>query len=103
LDPDNRWLLFHLLMPLEEMEDTYAPQFSSTTGAPANSVRMAFGALFIKQRLGLSDEEIVEQIRENPYMQFFLALLAIPVKRRRSVNDGSFSKAILGGRPGQGQ
>jgi len=35
-------------------------------------VRLAFGALFIKQRLGLSDEETVEQIRENAYMQFFL-------------------------------
>ena len=29
-------------------------------------------ALFIKQRLGLADEETVEQIRENAYMQFFL-------------------------------
>ena len=28
--------------------------------------------MFIKQRLGLSDEETVEQIRENAYMQFFL-------------------------------
>jgi len=51
---------------------TYAPQFNSTTGAPAKPVRLAFGALFIKQRLGLSDEETVEQIRENAYMQFFL-------------------------------
>jgi hypothetical protein len=33
---------------------------------------VAFGALFIKQRLGLTDEETVEQVRENPYMQFFL-------------------------------
>ena len=42
------------------------------TGAPAKPVRLAFGALFIKQRLGLTDEETVEQIRENPYVQFFL-------------------------------
>ena len=59
-------------MPWEELEETYAPQFSPTTGAPAKSVRLAFGALFIKQRLGLSDEETVKQIRENTYMQFFL-------------------------------
>jgi IS5 family transposase len=32
-----------------------------------------FGALFIKPRLGLSDEETVEQNRENAYMQFFLS------------------------------
>lgn len=28
--------------------------------------------MFIKQRLGLTDKETVEQIRENAYMQFFL-------------------------------
>ena len=72
LDPDNRWVLFSSLMPWEELEETYAPQFSPTSGAPAKSVRLAFGALFIKQRLGLSDEETVEQIRENAYIQFFL-------------------------------
>ena len=72
LDPENRWVLFSSLMPWEELEATYAPQFSATTGAPAKPVRLAFGALFIKQRLGLTDEETVEQIRENAYMQFFL-------------------------------
>jgi hypothetical protein len=59
-------------MPWEELEEAYAPQFNPTTGAPAKPVRLAFGALFIKQRLGLSDEETVEQIRENAFMQFFL-------------------------------
>ena len=72
LDPENRWVLFSSLMPWEELEETYAPQFSPTTGAPAKPIRLAFGALFIKQRLGLSDEETVELIRENPYTQFFL-------------------------------
>jgi hypothetical protein len=72
LDTDNRWVIFSSLMPWEELEETYAPQFNPTTGAPAKPVRLAFGALFIKQRLGLSDEETVEQIRENAYMQFFL-------------------------------
>ena len=72
LDPENRWVIFSSLLPWEELEATYAPQFSSTTGAPAKPVRLAFGALFIKQRLGLTDEETVEQIRENAYMQFFL-------------------------------
>jgi hypothetical protein len=35
---------------------------------------MALGALIIKARLGLTDEELVEQIKENPYLQFFLGL-----------------------------
>jgi hypothetical protein len=29
---------------------------------------MAFGALIIKARLNLMDEELVEQIKENPYL-----------------------------------
>jgi hypothetical protein len=72
LDPDNRWVNFSALMPWVELEETYATQFNPTTGAPAKPVRVAFGALFIKQRLGLTDEETVEQIRENAYMQYFL-------------------------------
>ena len=36
---------------------------------------MALGALIIKARLGLTDEELVEQIKENPYLQFFIGLL----------------------------
>jgi len=43
-------------------------------GAPAKPFRMALGALIIKERLGTSDEETVEQIRENPYLQYFLGL-----------------------------
>ena len=33
---------------------------------------MALGALFIKQRLGLSDDDTVEKIKENASMQFSL-------------------------------
>jgi len=65
-------MLFSTLMPWEELEETEAPELSLTTGAPAKPVRLAFGALFIKQRLGLSDEETVEQIRDNAYMPFSL-------------------------------
>ena len=35
---------------------------------------MALGALIIKQKLKVSDEETVEQIRENPYLQFFIGM-----------------------------
>ncbi len=76
----NRCVIFSSLMPWEELEETYAPQFSPTTGAPAKSVKLAFGALFIKHRVGFSDEETVEQIRENAYMQFFLGFPATPAR-----------------------
>ena len=69
LDPENRWVQLEELMPWGELEEAYALQFSATLGAPAKSVRMAFGALYIKQKLGLTDEETVHQIRENAYMR----------------------------------
>jgi Tat protein secretion system quality control protein TatD with DNase activity len=52
-------------MPWEELVESDAPQFNPTTGAPAKPVRLAFGALFIKQLLGWTEEQTVEQIREN--------------------------------------
>ena len=72
---DNRWVTLAKRIPWEEIEDLYASSLSGTgKGAPAFSVRIAFGALIIKEKLGLSDEETVEQIRENPYLQYFLGL-----------------------------
>ena len=83
LDPENRWVLFATLLPSDEIEEAYATQFSPTTGVPAKPARLAFGALFIKQRLGLSDEETVEQIPVRILIfSFFLALLAIQPKHR---------------------
>ena len=52
----------------------YAAQFCKGFGAPAKPFRMALGALIIKARLTLTDEELVEQIKENPYLQFFIGL-----------------------------
>lgn len=43
-------------------------------GRPAVPVRMALGALVIKERLGTSDRKTVEQIKENPYLQDFIGL-----------------------------
>lgn len=68
LDSDNRWVIVSSLMPWKELKEPYAPQFNPTNAAPANPARQAFGALFIKQRLGLTDEETVEQSREHAYM-----------------------------------
>ncbi len=73
LRSDNRWVKLAKLIPWGEFETSYAKSFKgSGQGPPAKSVRVALGALIIKERLGTSDEETVEQIRENPYLQYFL-------------------------------
>ena len=70
---DNRWVRLAKFIPWDEFESDYCKVASkSRVGPPAKSVRIALGALIIKERLGTSDEETVEQIRENPYLQYFL-------------------------------
>ena len=76
LSGDNRWIKLAELIPWDELEDDYAAQFCKGFGAPAKPFRMALGALIIKARLGFTDEELVEQIKENPYLQFFIGLEA---------------------------
>lgn len=74
LSGENRWVKLAELIPWEQFEIKYAEQFSEGQGAPAKSFRMALGALIIKEKLGTSDAETIEQIRENPYLQYFLGL-----------------------------
>jgi transposase, IS5 family len=40
----------------------------------AKDARLVIGAVIIKHKLCLSDEETVAQIRENPYLQYFVGL-----------------------------
>jgi transposase, IS5 family len=87
LSSDNRWagltsswgnprrqplVIMAELIPWSEFEEEYAENFSEKMGAIAKPFRMALGALIIKEKLGTSDRETVEQIRENPYLQYFL-------------------------------
>ena len=73
----NRWIRLSQMIPWYEFEDQYCRNLSNSgQGPPAFSVRMALAALIIKERLGVTDEECVEQIRENPYLQFFCGLKA---------------------------
>jgi transposase, IS5 family len=75
LAPDNRWVIMSKLIPWSEFEAEYAQNFSAEgMGAPAKPFRMALGALIIKERLKTSDRETVEQIRENPYLQYFIGM-----------------------------
>jgi transposase, IS5 family len=75
LAKDNRWVIMSELIPWQEFEEEYAKNFSETgMGAPAKPFRIALGSLIIKERLGTSDRETVEQIRENPYLQYFLGI-----------------------------
>ena len=75
LRADNRWVKLASFMPWAVVEECYAESLAGTgMGRSALPGRVAFGALIIKERLGTTDEETAEQIRENLYLQFFLGL-----------------------------
>lgn len=68
-----RWVKLVELIPWAEFETNYSKSLKgSGDGPPAKSVRVALGAPVIKERLGTSDRETVEQIKENPYLKYFL-------------------------------
>ena len=75
LDPENEWVKLAELVPWDTAEAAYARQFVNN-GHPAHPVRIALGALIIKQKLQCSDEWVVRHVSENPYLQFFLGMKA---------------------------
>ena len=74
LNADNRWVSLAELIPWDFIEDIYVQSMSENVGTTAISARIAFGAIFIKENEKLTDERTVENIAENPYMQYFLGL-----------------------------
>jgi transposase, IS5 family len=88
LSSDNRWVIMADLIPWTEFESEYSLSFSAEMGAPAKSFRMALGALIIKEKLGISDRETVEQIKENPYLQYFIGMSSYS-------NDAPFDASML--------
>ena len=76
LSAENRWVKMAKLVPWDTVEDIYAEGFvdDKKDGRPPITARIAFGALHIKEREGLTDRGTVEYIAENPYAQYFLGL-----------------------------
>ena len=102
LNPDNRWIQLASLLPWDEMVYIYKKKFNNTIGAPSVNPRYIIGAFVIKHKLRLSDEETLQTISENPYMQFFLGLedytpelLFSPtlfVEARKKLGDDTFNE-----------
>ena len=74
LDEENRWIKKSKMIPWEKIEKKYAKLFQSDVGNVAKPLRMALGSLIIQKEKGLSDIELVNEIVENPYLQYFIGL-----------------------------
>ena len=74
LNPNNRWVQMADKVPWDVSETKYAGPFPSGTGNVAKPLRMALGSLIIQDWYQLSVRELVAQIMENPYYQYFIGL-----------------------------
>ena len=71
LRSDNRWMKLGRLVPWNQMEDIYVEYFSKEMGRPAKDSRLICGLLVVKHFESYSDERVVEEYLENPYIQAF--------------------------------
>lgn len=74
LDPANEWIRLAQTIPWGRMETKYAEMFPCETQLPVVSFRMLFGVLIIQKRKKLSDRAVIREIRESPYLQYFLGM-----------------------------
>ena len=74
LNPENRWVKLAQIIPWDELSAVYSKKMSQKMGRNGIHPRIIIGAVIIKHMKSLSDEETIEDIRENSYMQYFLGL-----------------------------
>ena len=73
LKADNRWVKLRQTINWELVEEEYGRNFANKdAGQEAYPADVAFGSLYIQRLLGFTDRELVDQIAENPYMQYFI-------------------------------
>jgi hypothetical protein len=74
LNKVNRWVKLANSMPWDKLANIYYKKMNSDFGAPSLSARMVIGAVIIKHMLNIDDREVVVQIQENMYLQYFVGL-----------------------------
>ena len=72
LDKNNRWARLAPQIPWDEFALIYSKTLCEDFGRPALDARVVIGAMIIKYKKGLSDEETIEEIKENAYLQYFI-------------------------------
>lgn len=61
-------------IPWDLLKVKYACLFPSDTGHVAKLLRIALDSLIIQNRFRYPDRDLVEQLTENPYLQYFIGL-----------------------------
>ena len=73
-DENNRRVVLSKIVSREEFARLYCKNFKSKRGAPTKDAGLVPGVIIIKHIMKTDDRGVIEMIRENPYMQYFLEL-----------------------------
>lgn len=87
LNPQNRWVLLSNHLPWDSLVKIYSEHFSNLGRVTINP-RVVIGSLIVKHKLELSDDETVQTISENPYIQYFLGF-------REFLTEPPFSSSLF--------
>lgn len=66
-------------IPWDKLANIYYRKMSDSQGAPSIDARMVIGSVIIKHMLDIDDREVVEQIKENIYLQYFCGLSSFQI------------------------
>jgi len=104
LHAENRWIKLSKIIPWDELSLIYSKKMSKKMGRKGVHPRIVIGAVIIKHLKSLSDEDCIEEIQENPYLQYFLGLSEYTYKQvftpslfvtiRRRLGEAEFSSLI---------
>ncbi len=72
LNPENKWVKLAEELPWDDCAKIYLKKMSVSMGRPSLDARLAIGVLIIKHMKGLSDRDVVEELSENLYLQYFV-------------------------------
>ena len=87
LNPQNRWILLAKHLPWDNLVKIYSEHFSKIGRGTINP-RVVIGSLIVKHKLELSNDEAVQTISENPYIQYFLGF-------REFLSEPPFSSSLF--------
>jgi IS5 family transposase len=74
LSASNRWVVLARKIPWDKVAVVYYRKMRADFGPPMLDARMVIGTVIIKHLLCIDDREVVQQISENMYLQYFVGL-----------------------------
>lgn len=70
-DPTNEMVLIRQIIPWDQLVDELSQFYCESKGRIGSSIRIVVAVLLLSKFRNLSDENVIKQIKENRYYQFF--------------------------------